>query len=480
MRPLEVALVLVVVVSACSVFAKRVSRGLLAALVVLDIAILSAHALFEGPHWQMLPAYLAVILFTAIVAAPSVLFRRIAAAGMLLLAVATCAASAVMPMFRLPKPTGPYLIGTRILHLVDSQRLESVSGSPQKARELMVQVWYPAAPSHQPYAPYRLRSETTLLSSYQSVLATHSRWNAPVVSAGAGFPVILFNPAWTGRRTQNIFLVEDLASHGYVVVGIDHTGNSSPIAFPDGHVETTVYVPQMDFATNSLEEIEAEGERESNRQTADDIFVLNQLEKMNADPASPFYRRLDTEHVGALGHSFGGSVAAQASLDDSRIRSALDLDGSLWGEVQRKGLPKPFMMITEDGATYPPELLKQSNELRIDDALDKSDAAMIRMYGGYRVVLHGSTHTSFTDHNLLSPFKSLSGVGTIPAGREYAIIRDYALAFFDKTLRGQDPPLLHQTGSPIPEAFVEIIPPGKDRQSAAQAASATASPSAAH
>jgi hypothetical protein len=119
-------------------------------------------------------------------------------------------------------------------------------------------------------------------------------------------------------------------------------------------------------------------------------------------------------------------------------------------------------MITEDGATYPPELLKQSNELRIDAALDKSDAAMIRMYGGYHVVLHGSTHTSFTDHNLLSPLKSLSGIGTIPADREYAIIRSYALAFFDKTLRSQDPPLLKQTGSPLPEVNAEIIPPAKD------------------
>ena len=475
MRPLEIALVLSIIASAYSLFSRRPSRFVLATLVVLDIAILSAHSLFEGPHWQLVPAYLAVILFTAIVAVPSALLRRVAAGGMLLLALVSCVASAVMPMFRLPKPTGPYLVGTRIIHLVDSQRQENVSGSP-KSRELMIQVWYPAAPSGQPYASYRTRAETTLLSSYQSVLATHSRSNAPVATSGSAFPIILFNPAWTGRRTQNTFLVEDLASHGYVVVGIDHTGNSSPIAFPDGHVETTTYVPQLDFATNSLEEIEAEGEREANRQTADDIFVLNQLEQMNADSASPFYRRLDTNRVGALGHSFGGSVAAQASLDDSRIRSALDLDGSLWGQVQREGLPKPFMMITEDGATYPEELLKQSNELRIDAALDKSDAAMIRMYGGYHITLHGSTHTSFTDHNLLSPLKSLSGIGTIPADREYAILRDYALAFFDKTLRSQDPPLLKQTGSPVPEVNVVIIP-GTEGKSA-PAASTDQSPAA--
>ena len=38
------------------------------------------------------------------------------------------------------------------------------------------------------------------------------------------------------RATQNTYQVEDLASHGFIVVGIDHTYNSRPVAFPDGRV----------------------------------------------------------------------------------------------------------------------------------------------------------------------------------------------------------------------------------------------------
>ena len=100
----------------------------------------------------------------------------------------------------------------------------------------MVQIWYPATPDHQPLASYRRRRETTLLSSYMAVLKTHSYTDAAVATVGAPFPVLLFNPAWAGHRTQNTYQVEDLASHGFIVVGVDHTYNSGPLAFPDGRV----------------------------------------------------------------------------------------------------------------------------------------------------------------------------------------------------------------------------------------------------
>ena len=132
----------------------------------------------------------------------------------------------VLPMFALPKPTGPYAIGTRIEPLVDPVRMETHVAGSAKPREIMVQIWYPATPHHQRLASYRRRRETTLLSSYMAVLKTHSYKNAAVATNGAPFPVLLFNPAWGGERTQNTYQVEDLASHGFIVVGIDHTYNS--------------------------------------------------------------------------------------------------------------------------------------------------------------------------------------------------------------------------------------------------------------
>lgn len=46
----------------------------------------------------------------------------------------------IMPVFQLPKPTGPFEVGMNSRHLIDDSRHDS----KQKARELMIQIWYPA------------------------------------------------------------------------------------------------------------------------------------------------------------------------------------------------------------------------------------------------------------------------------------------------------------------------------------------------
>jgi predicted dienelactone hydrolase len=457
MRLLEIALVVLVALSAFVAFNRRTPRRLLLWLCIADLLMLVAHAIVEGPHWQMAPAYLAALLFPALLAVRPMLLRRTMAALMLVLLLGACTASAILPMFRLPAPTGPYLIGTRIFHLVDDHPSDPSSAGPDGKRQLMIQVWYPASPSHAPRAPYRKLAETTLMSSYQAVLWTHSRWNAPLAQHGAPFPLLLLNPAWNGRRTYYMYLVEDLVSHGYIVAGIDHTGNSGPTAFPDGHVSQPDPDPGLDFGIHTFPELIAYGTQQLEVQVNDTRFVLDQLQGWNQDEASPFYQRIDMDRVGALGHSVGGAVAAQACLEDSRIKSALDMDGSLWGQVQAVGLNKPFLMIEEDIQHPTPQQIQQDHVAMIDDLLDKGDLAMMEKSNAYRITLHGSTHSSFSDRSLFSPLRDRSGVGTIPAEREYLIIRSYALAFFDKTLRGENPALLNGTDRTYPEATLEIL-----------------------
>ena len=452
MRPLEIFLTIFLVVSACSLVSKSLFRPWV--WLVVDVVFLLAHLFLEGAHWQMIPAYGSVVLFAGVVALQVSGMRILLASAMVVLCLATIGLSAVLPMFRLPAPTGPYPIGTRVIHL------PAPDGPGQHGRELMIQVWYPAAPSRRPFAPYRRREETTLQSSYQSVVPTHSRLEAPVMGGDERFPVLLFSPAWGGRRTQNTYLMEDLASHGYVVAGIDHPGNSGPTAFPDGRVDQPGSVERLDFSKQSYDEIEATLERELTRQTADEIQVLNDLERRNETPGDPFYQRLDTARAGALGHSFGAAVGAEAALEDNRILAVLDLDGSIYGRVQREGLPKPFLFISED-ASVPlaaPAAAKLSRMDQINNRLDENDAAMLRHYGALRLFVHGSSHESYTDHPLFSPLQSLSGAGTISKYRQYSIVRQYALAFFDKTLRGEDPQLLKDVPGPFPEATLEVVP----------------------
>jgi hypothetical protein len=53
-----------------------------------------------------------------------------------------------------------------------------------------------------------------------------------------GLPLVVLSPGFTGSRNTLTALAEDLASHGYVVAGIDHTYESFATAFPDGRVAT--------------------------------------------------------------------------------------------------------------------------------------------------------------------------------------------------------------------------------------------------
>ena len=148
----------------------------------------------------------------------------------------------------LPGPTGRYPIGTLTRHWVDHDRREIFAGPDGGPRELMVQVWYPArAGATSPRAPYvddaRTLERLALLmglprrafEGLASVL-THAVRDAPVADDGLAYPVLLFSHGRCGVREHNTFQVEELASHGYVVVTIDHPYAASGVRFPDGRL----------------------------------------------------------------------------------------------------------------------------------------------------------------------------------------------------------------------------------------------------
>ncbi|MCL4517376.1 MAG: hypothetical protein M1379_17645 [Firmicutes bacterium] len=126
--------------------------------VLITVLIAGIQFLVEGPRWQMVPAYA-----LAGVVALVWLIQKFAPAGgisgqmignrfgfglaigigILGLAV-SIALPTVLPVFKFPRPGGPYQIGTVTYYWVDTSRHEIFSADPNASRELMVQVWYPA------------------------------------------------------------------------------------------------------------------------------------------------------------------------------------------------------------------------------------------------------------------------------------------------------------------------------------------------
>lgn len=494
MRPFEITLITTLMASILLVtIAARVGSlytgvlpRLAALCLLLAIAAFAVHLVLEGAHWQMFAGY------AALVPGATLLWRfsrtsttphwMIPATGFALIAVC-CLCSYVIPMFRLPTPTGPYAVGTSIFHMVDESRTDDASPIAGAKRELVVQLWYPAVPGHGKVAPYRRREETTLESSYQAVLPTHSRMDAPVMRDAAPYPVLLFSPAWNGRRTQNTFLTEELASHGYVVAAIDHTFNSQPVAFPDGRVVWATPVPAIvTMIDTTPDEVEAVGNHEADKEALDNRFVLDQLAKLNREQGSRWYGVMDTNNAGAFGHSLGGAVAVETWATDSRVRAAVNMDGWQFGTEAVKAIRAVDNSPSKTANTCPLLYLYESldnsfnappsnpapgkthwSPAEVEAAVSAWDvihvSRLLQQYGGHALVLQGSIHPTFIDKPLTSPISRLSGRSDINTRRAHLIIRDYVVQFFDQALKGKPSPLLGSDAKTYPEMKALVITP---------------------
>jgi predicted dienelactone hydrolase len=464
MRPFE-ALLLVAELSALVLLVVRLPAraARLRHLALLPLPVLAVQLLVEGARWQLVPAYalsgLLAIAWLVRTAAPGRVGRFGAgvagAAGVLVLAVAT-ALPALVPVFALPAPTGPYGIGTRTYHWVDTARPDVFTADPDDRRELVVQLWYPAEtdPSA-PRAPYlqdagvlgplaRLMGLPEFALRHFAHVRTHAVPDAPVAGAGR-YPVLLFSHGRGGYRQHNTAQVEELVSHGYVVATIDHPHAAAGVAFPDGRV--------VDMDPRMLDRPFIDGVIPFLAQDA--VFTLDRLAALDrADPDGALTGRIDVENAGMFGVSLGGAVAGETCHRDARLRACLPIDVFLPADVVADGLRQPVMWITRDAATMQREGWSQSD---VDETHTTMRAVFDRLPGaGYLVLVPGMFHTDFSDFPLVSPLLQEAGLsGTVDARRAVAIVDAYSLAFFDEHLKGIPAPLLDGPDARFPEALVE-------------------------
>jgi Platelet-activating factor acetylhydrolase, isoform II len=143
--------------------------------------------------------------------------------------------------FPLPAPTGRYQTGRVAFQWIDHQRPELETRAPEDFRELLVYLFYPAQPtarvSRAPYmadadvmSPYWKEDLTNRLKS----LPAFSGENAPLLAGRTRFPVVIFAPGGGQKALAYTTLLEDLASHGYVVAAIEPPYNAPAMRFPDG------------------------------------------------------------------------------------------------------------------------------------------------------------------------------------------------------------------------------------------------------
>lgn len=477
MRPFEIFLIIalgLLLLQYAWPQSKRMGRWQYA-LPGLTLLTLLLHVVLEKTRWQMSLAYGPAICLAAL--SPLVSLRaknantpwqsclkwlgkliglHLAGLGLII----TLVASIVVPVFRIPEPTGLYAIGTQDFYWVDDSRLEKFTSDPNDPRELMVRVWYPADPARdaapRPYWPEVDRvgplilermGLPTFFANHMDLVTTHSYLDAPLYGTASQFPMLIFSHGFGGDDYErHLTVTEELASHGYVVFSISHTYETLYTVFPDGRIALEEPMAFDSSLTHSYGPLSLDDRLGT--WVADAGFVLDQIEMLNAgETESQFKGRLDMARVGVFGVSFGGAKSMEFCLIDSRCKAGANLDGSQFGYVDfySKRLQTPFLFFYNE----------------------RSQGTNDHVYRGvenwaYRVTIKGTMHLNFSDAVLWSPYLSelspITGynLGPIDAERMIAIQRAYLLAFFNRHLNGEYTPFLDGPSAAFPEVGFEF------------------------
>ena len=496
MRTIEVVLVLVNLLFLFLSF-KKLSWRVRFAIGGVNLSVFLIHGIFEGFRYQMVFSYVFVILLILITLVkanskfkdnPPGALKVITTTLSFVFLIFTAFLAYAFPVFKLPKPTGSYDVGIKYFHLVDENRADPFLDTSTKKRELMVKVYYPAQKDDaKPYSPYFHNSPELLrllssgygmpafLFDHLSLVKTNSKDDVQLSNTQQSYPVILFSHGAGTTMEVQTSQCEDLASHGYIVVAIDHTYASAATVFPDRIVSSRE-------ATTNFNVVEP-AEIITQIMADDSKFVIDKLGEMNEGKIDSIFKgKLNLDQIGAIGHSVGGAVAYNLAINDPRVKAAVDLDGVVF--MTPKGDPKdmaPFLMLAND--KYHIQAIQGRRPLmkRFEDMDAVDQKITIDMYGsediyneaytkagqnmigltevlkasGNLFTIEGSDHMKFTDIGLFIEFRPLReriGIsGETNPARCLEITKAIILAFFDGQLKGEPKDSLKSLVQKYPE-----------------------------
>ncbi|MGW7485059.1 alpha/beta hydrolase [Nonomuraea muscovyensis] len=360
-------------------------------------------------------------------------------------------------MIRLPTPTGTHAVGVRDLEL----------GS-----QLLTRAWYPApAGTATPPRAYAVGPERELLLAWTArrnpgwdaatstaLLAdatTNSHADAPVLPGR--HPVIVFSHGADLYPAQNTALMEELASHGFMVVSVLQRGGGFA-ACPDGSTLDTdqaflsaaadlfARIERFMRAGNDIDarfawfnELWATGEVVAVARDWRDrmIAVADALE---GSPADDLVAACDLSRLAYAGMSLGGSAAVSAAHADPRARAAVNLDGVHYGS-DLFGRPSrvPILALSADQANVADYREGAADQYYYNDFFYEDFADMGLREDIVRIKIKGTMHRDFTDLTLIPGKRHLDRLGSADGERVTRLVSQFTLEFLRRFVLKEEP-----------------------------------------
>lgn len=246
MRLFELILCISVLLAMIDIYLLRsvkMRRQISILLFMLCFLSLAGQLLIEGYRWQMILAYIATALIIKKLAG-CIMERADTVSGVrkrgaiipIILLLLSFALSALLPVFTLPRPEGPFKVGTQTFYMKDENRDETLTYDPGDKREIMVQVWYPAQASDKPtqmlYPEDKVQFRSLIQTFSESMkipgffldyfryIRTNSYADANLYKAAKPYPLIILNHGMGTTRLIHASQAEQLASNGYIVAAM--------------------------------------------------------------------------------------------------------------------------------------------------------------------------------------------------------------------------------------------------------------------
>jgi len=322
--------------------------------------------------------------------------------------------------------TGPYEVKMVSAITIDESRLESFETDGSK-REVPVYFYYPDTESAEENS----------------------------------FPFVLFSHGAFGYYQSNASTYMELASHGYVVVSLDHPYHSFFTKDTEGNTITVnteflqevMYINEEGIPENEIIEL---SHKWLDIRVSDINFVIDSVkeakETLSLQENTWFIigeetkqqileilSMVNADKIGVMGHSLGGASSVTVGRTRDDIDAVIDLDGTMLGE--EFGYENGQYEYYE--GNYPVPLLSfnsQSHQDSSDEAgpLYVNNVVLANALDGQYTCIEGSGHMNFTDLPLFSPIlASLLGVGEVDATECIVTMNEKILGFFDCYLKGE-------------------------------------------
>ncbi len=342
-----------------------------------------------------------------------------------------------------PKPTGPFAVATFSRVIADPGRTNRYRYNNQ-TNSFMLTCWYPAEPQAgllpsaawdtkvaQDANRYTGFGEDSSWAGIVPQLKGYALPNAPIARGTNRFPIILYSHGFTCHRKSNCHDAEELASHGYVVAGVDHE-DCWGTEFPDGRYLKTSYTSAGSPASFTAYLIDS--------RVKDLVCMMDELGRLDAN--DPWLAgRLDLNCLGTLGMSFGGSSTANLCRTNAAVKCAAFLDAAFHFEVNmqlnQEGLQKPFLVMNNNNPGYPTLFFWPESTNLFNRA--KTNAIIFQ--------IRNTNHFSFFDFAWFI-------VSKWPQSR---VMDACLVSFFNKFLKGEDDHFLDQSPPKYADESFEVV-----------------------